>query len=349
MLDPERFQFETPNVIDPGEMPPSHPTRMEKAALTGSDELDAIRPSPNYSDHDDKYQNYRKPSISRSIPLNLYDPADNEPFCDDLNTNPSSGLTNSPPTSDDGYNDPEFGMAPTRRTNSHVSTHSVGPTGAQAREFAAKLLSESERLDKTPRKMRMSIPRRGKRRVPLHQLQEQNLHPLSPEEEADGLLKLQQIRSRRRRFCYRILMVVALALVLLGFVIGVTKALKNRPVRSDKPEPPVTIDTSSRMSQISHFLVDRSISTHESLKAKSSPQYKAAHWLATVDTEALPIPSPSETSTHSDRLIQRYLLSLLYYSMGGDEWTNSLKFLSENHECGWFDPVADTQGERCVP
>mmetsp|Transcript_28148 Transcript_28148/g.41552 ORF Transcript_28148/g.41552 Transcript_28148/m.41552 type:complete len:537 (-) Transcript_28148:104-1714(-) len=74
-----------------------------------------------------------------------------------------------------------------------------------------------------------------------------------------------------------------------------------------------------------------SISSLESLDNSSSPQARALQWLCCEDRHEL----PTGEVRRIERIIQRYTLAVIFYSMGGSEWEKDFGFLSENHECKW--------------
>jgi hypothetical protein len=136
MLGHGRFTFETPNVIDPGDMPPSRPSRLQKD-LTKSDEISVgsnsnsnrssnrSRHSNNKDDENDPRTRLYKPPLSRTIKIDYRLDADDEPE-----------IT---PVQDDGEDDPEYGMS------RKGASPPLSPSHEQARLFAATILSESER------------------------------------------------------------------------------------------------------------------------------------------------------------------------------------------------------------
>ena len=76
----------------------------------------------------------------------------------------------------------------------------------------------------------------------------------------------------------------------------------------------------------------------------SSPQYRAYEW--TVKTNPL---TKQELEINPMRLIQRYVLAVLYYMTNGNLWTNSTGWLDTHDECAWFstsgnDEVCDPLG-----
>lgn len=81
----------------------------------------------------------------------------------------------------------------------------------------------------------------------------------------------------------------------------------------------------------------------------TTPQYAALDWLANKDSGA------SYSSADDVRILQRYVLATLYYSTGGANWNKSYGFLSDEHECKWFEEEKDwmldmtptTHGIKC--
>mmetsp|Transcript_27283 Transcript_27283/g.39964 ORF Transcript_27283/g.39964 Transcript_27283/m.39964 type:complete len:409 (+) Transcript_27283:78-1304(+) len=77
-----------------------------------------------------------------------------------------------------------------------------------------------------------------------------------------------------------------------------------------------------------------SVSTSESLDDTSSSQNRALEWLCFHDGSELP-------SNEQQEITQRYILAVLYYSLGGSDWTVDCDFLSAAHVCDWFDIAKD--------
>ena len=64
----------------------------------------------------------------------------------------------------------------------------------------------------------------------------------------------------------------------------------------------------------------------------TTPQAQALNWLTMEDTsEAMLDARATNTST----LIERYVMAVLYYSTGGPEWNEQLRFLSNYSICDW--------------
>ena len=80
----------------------------------------------------------------------------------------------------------------------------------------------------------------------------------------------------------------------------------------------------------------KGISSPDAIRSQGTPQYLACNWIANGDQRQIDIPS-NTTVEGSHVFVQRYVLALLYYSMGGDKWNSFLtnRFLSSEDECNW--------------
>jgi hypothetical protein len=69
----------------------------------------------------------------------------------------------------------------------------------------------------------------------------------------------------------------------------------------------------------------------------NKPQYRAAQWI--MEEDALMLNADDEDAV---RLVQRYVMALLYYALEGNQWTSSANFLTAASVCEW-------QGVGCLP
>jgi hypothetical protein len=74
----------------------------------------------------------------------------------------------------------------------------------------------------------------------------------------------------------------------------------------------------------------------------SSPQYRAYEWTVRTDP-----PTKQELEINPMRLIQRYVLAVLYFMTNGNLWTNSTGWLDTHDECSWFSTPGGA--EMCDP
>jgi len=112
--------------------------------------------------------------------------------------------------------------------------------------------------------------------------------------------------------------------------------------------PPEEVD-SERMAALKRVIQFYDITPAEVFADSSTPQYAALDWLANKDTGS------SYSMADDVRILQRYVLATLFYSTRGDNWENKYNFLSEEHECKWFETEKDwlldmsptTHGIKC--
>ena len=86
---------------------------------------------------------------------------------------------------------------------------------------------------------------------------------------------------------------------------------------------PTFNDREERYQNVSEVLISTGISTQGALfptNGSTTPQSQALDWL--LDSDPLQLLAPG-TSTPSARVLQRYILSVVYYGTNGPTWNNS--------------------------
>ena len=342
MLGHGKIKFETPNIIDLGDLPPSRPTRKERTKYSDHPDVE-VRKRPNYTDREDYRQRF-KPSRMRNIKLDYSTTSDAEetPQGDDLSLM--------------GDDDPEYGVS--SRGDHNVVSPSDSPPGStadpdspgrlSARIFAEIMLAESDRRQSqrsilsddelsvsgrsAPRSSApMRWPRRGRRR----EFRGLRAPPGSFDEDiTDGLFKQEAVQRRRRLCCRGLMALVAVVVVLCSSVVA---------YRSVHHAAPYRTSTTDRFDLVKKVLSENRISKSALLEDASSPQYKAANWIAVGDAEQVDIPSNLNNNPYG--FVQRYVLAVLYFAMNGPKWSNPLHFVSDLHECSWFETVSDSSGD----
>lgn len=91
----------------------------------------------------------------------------------------------------------------------------------------------------------------------------------------------------------------------------------------------------SRLGDVMDFL-SASITEAVTFEDKYSPQYKAARWLADQDFMILDIPDadPKDYSATYE-FVQRYVMAVFYFSLGGSNWRYKSYFMSDYDVCDW--------------
>ena len=131
-------------------------------------------------------------------------------------------------------------------------------------------------------------------------------------------------RSRTKKRCLITLGVICfVALVLVAIIVPV----KNNN-NSKKSKSSSVTELSGRSADVIDFLYTEGVSPLPALEDLYSAQHRAAIFVADGDVYQAPI--------GSQKLVERYVLSLIYYYFDGPEWKNNFKFLSGRDHCEWF-------------
>lgn len=124
-----------------------------------------------------------------------------------------------------------------------------------------------------------------------------------------------------------------------------TTPTTSAPAKTEAPvattNPPVTSTTTtapennsepafvSRLPAAIQLLSEAGVSTKSILEQDGSPQQKAVLFVADKD------PAPVALND-ADAFVERYALAVFFYSAGGEEWINSMNFLSGLPTCRWY-------------
>ncbi|CAJ1953693.1 unnamed protein product [Cylindrotheca closterium] len=300
-----QMNFETPNVIDPGDNVPSTPSRsLQKDFENRGSSRVSI--SSNESDSD---RIIFKPGLSRTIKINYEDDADDEPTSEPLSRvdlDPESGYEN------------EGLIRPT--------SNPASPTMEQTRLFAAAMLNESEKRGfKRPTAPKDSPVKNLFGSSRYNRDEDYLRNGLGLDYPNSAMDKWRRVR--RRRLGYTVCIILSVVALFTTFGVLMQKHVDEHDDRTN---------------EVYDFLELHDVSTLDDLAEKGSPQNRAAHWIANYDAERVDIPSRDEDP---GRLIQRYSLAVLYYALGGESWSTQLNFLASDHECGWNEEIPDENKE----
>eukprot|EP00339_Tiarina_fusa_P013405 CAMPEP_0117061506 /NCGR_PEP_ID=MMETSP0472-20121206/42815_1 /TAXON_ID=693140 ORGANISM="Tiarina fusus, Strain LIS" /NCGR_SAMPLE_ID=MMETSP0472 /ASSEMBLY_ACC=CAM_ASM_000603 /LENGTH=693 /DNA_ID=CAMNT_0004780201 /DNA_START=80 /DNA_END=2161 /DNA_ORIENTATION=+ len=138
------------------------------------------------------------------------------------------------------------------------------------------------------------------------------------------------VGKRRSRRSMIIGCSLALGLVLLLCIVLPTK---------EKTPPPYVPE--SRLDNVVGALFQAKVSNLPDLSSPSTPQHRAAQFLADGDVLHLEI-----GDTNPRHLVERYILSLLYYHFDGPAWNFQLHFLSGMDHCQWWSEVMTPAGQK---
>jgi hypothetical protein len=148
--------------------------------------------------------------------------------------------------------------------------------------------------------------------------------------------------SQTSFFC--VLGSIVFLVVVAGVVAGVVLATNDEdaaPTASPSISAPTTEPTAAPIFisvQLQALVASISPDNGEALKNTSSPQYQALTWLVSSGRNS----NSSNTSYvgYAQKMAQRYVCAVLYYSTNGDGWAENNGWLSEDDECGWLTRAA---------
>ena len=95
----------------------------------------------------------------------------------------------------------------------------------------------------------------------------------------------------------------------------------------------------------------KSISDEDALMDSSTPQYESLEWISKHDPTGMELIKTATAEDADDsiamtKFVERYVLGLLYFSTGGQDWFSNVTFLSEASVCDWTEAEAtDEEGE----
>ena len=125
-------------------------------------------------------------------------------------------------------------------------------------------------------------------------------------------------------FCFFISL---LLVVILSVGLGVGLSNRGEQAHRRKTSP----------AEVQGYVVSMGYSLNATFSSEDSPQSKAAHWMAMEDEMNMAIPNPvvDVDGKYSYDYMLRYIMTVLYFSTGGEDWRYQFRFLSEHHTCSW--------------
>lgn len=364
MLGSDRFAFDSPNVIDPGDLPPSRPQR--QSSVSQQEEQQQSQSQRRRGSNTDSTDENSSSSDEFREPANsaarlLRDIEDIDHLAADY----------------DPYDEEEAAASAAGSSyNTHQHQHEQLPSVEEARMYATSLLSSEK-----------SSKRRGS---PANQRDHQETVPLS----FNRTIKLDSRSSNHlvRKRVLRCLVPFLVVMGLLGTTIALGLVLVNRLADRDGSSGGNLVPV-SRYEIIVDFLA-REVSSKFDLETAGTPQevrsteiklmlpvgtalcvslaaefsvpvYRdsvgvsysnlltyiafahfhiltkttqlAVNWVSDIDPLQYDIPTGQKEDDF--QFVQRYVLSTLFFALRGTGWNDTLNFMTEQNECGWFQPM----------
>jgi hypothetical protein len=158
------------------------------------------------------------------------------------------------------------------------------------------------------------------------------------EDDLEGQLSLNEnfisrfywVRLKSKQFKGKLWLTVFMVGVIIGLIMIFLSNLKRDDENSVESNIEVPNNAGhnplSRAEELLHVL--ESLSGSHTFDDVNSPEYMAYEWLVN-DYTILDAP------TRSDKMFERYIVSLLYFSTSGGDWSKKYNFLSAESVCKW--------------
>eukprot|EP00934_Nitzschia_sp_Nitz4_P004787 Nitzschia sp. Nitz4//scaffold89_size161592//42307//44354//NITZ4_002368-RA/size161592-snap-gene-0.171-mRNA-1//-1//CDS//3329559586//4777//frame0 len=126
--------------------------------------------------------------------------------------------------------------------------------------------------------------------------------------------------------------IVVLGAMLLVAIVTVVASVLSLTKENDIPSSSFVVEENpmTDVDDLDYFLYINDIASLSDLTDPSTSQYKAASFVKEGNEFSL-----SLTERNADRIVERYVLALLYNSLYGEMWTYSLDFLEDVDHCQW--------------
>jgi hypothetical protein len=131
----------------------------------------------------------------------------------------------------------------------------------------------------------------------------------------------------RRMLCYAICILLLLIIILTPFIIT-----------SSNHQDDNSYVLEQRIDEVVDFLLNKKISAESDLLMEGSPQRRAAQFMAVDDSYRV-------ADSNLSFFVDRYVLVLMWYALGGSEWNYQHHFLSSQNQCEWFTNLYTSSGQ----
>uniref|UniRef100_A0A7S1UTJ0 Uncharacterized protein n=1 Tax=Grammatophora oceanica TaxID=210454 RepID=A0A7S1UTJ0_9STRA len=161
-------------------------------------------------------------------------------------------------------------------------------------------------------------------------------------EEAQFLKETRRSRVGRNKWTLTALGCLCLLPILIGCIVG----LRSGETEAQKLSGQSNVKDVHRLAKIVEYLMNQGVSSKALLEQDGALQNTGAKWLADFDTLQLDVPASNGRINDGFEFVQRYVLILFYMSLGGDQWLNTLGFMTSTPTCEWGQRVGTNYGEQ---
>jgi hypothetical protein len=140
-------------------------------------------------------------------------------------------------------------------------------------------------------------------------------------------------KCQRRFFVATLIFVFLMACFLLPLIIIRSKNKNNQDTQLS--------NRASRSDEVMAYLEMVGVSSMDLMTTKGTPQHEAAVWIADfdkfyMDLPVMEVPTQVPTDFGHNLFVERYVLAVMYYSLGGPTWSYKMNFLKPIPACSWY-------------
>lgn len=137
-----------------------------------------------------------------------------------------------------------------------------------------------------------------------------------------------------------IMTMTVVALVIISASIGLAVGVSNKnQASSSKSSVEGNIDNKIRRKAdfegVVAYMVNAGVSSEISLRTLNTAQNNAAAWISLDDEANMAVPSVPITVIEGYKYVTRYVLAVLYFSTGGEQWNFQAGFGTIANVCSW--------------
>jgi Leucine-rich repeat (LRR) protein len=151
------------------------------------------------------------------------------------------------------------------------------------------------------------------------------------------------------KWCLIVSVPIILAAICTGIALFVVENTDSQPAYNSGNSNEIPADgdgdsvddssTPTRVFDVAEFVIKEQWSARTDTQSPGTPQWEAIEWIADFDRLKLPIDD-------SLAFKQRYVMAVLYFALGGENWKYKLDFLEREKVCDWYKvwPAEDNPG-----
>jgi hypothetical protein len=148
--------------------------------------------------------------------------------------------------------------------------------------------------------------------------------------------------SRSGMSCKTLMLITVGGLVLMASSIGLAVGIsnKNKGGGNDQPSSGGSsgldkIRRKSDFDEVASYMILSGVSNENTIRTLGTPQNIAAIWMALDDEANMAVPPYPINVAEGYRYVTRYVMAVVYFSMGGADWEYQADFGTIADVCNW--------------